>query len=72
MLVSFVKVAATFTERRDAVVNAIALALSNAPLEAMNSTVRLISHRARRFRRLESLLAMIRFVCGRVPVALPT
>jgi transposase len=72
MLIPFLTVAATLTEHRDGIVNAIALGLSNARLEAMNSTVRLISHRSRGFRRLESLLAMIRLVCGKVPVALPT
>jgi transposase len=46
--------------------------LSNAGLEGMNSTVRLLSHRARGYRRLSSLLAMITLVCGRIPVALPT
>jgi transposase len=72
LLVPFVRVAATLSEHAEAVVNAIKLGLSNARLEAMNSTVRLISHRSRGFRRLESLLAMIRLVCGKVPVALPT
>ena len=72
VLVPFVRVATTLTEHREGIVNAIALGLSNARLEAMNSTVRLISHRSRGFRRLESLLAMIRLVCGKVPVALPT
>jgi len=71
-LVPFVKVATTLAEHREGIVNAIALGLSNARLEARNSTVRLISHRSRGFRRLESLLAMIRLVCGKVPVALPT
>jgi len=72
LLVPFIKVARTLREHRDAILNAIRLGLSNARLEAMNSTVRLISHRSRGFRRLESLLAMIRLVCGKVPVALPT
>jgi len=72
VLVPFIKVAATLAQHRDAIVNAIMLGLSNARLEAMNSTVRLISHRSRGFRRLESLLAMIQLVCGKVPVALPT
>lgn len=68
----FARVAATLTLNAESIVNAIRLGLSNARLEAMNSTVRLISHRSRGFRRLESLLAMIRLVCGKVPVALPT
>jgi len=50
VLVPFIKVAATLAEHRDAIVNAIMLGLSNARLEAMNSTVRLISHRSRGFR----------------------
>jgi transposase len=72
VLVPFVRVARTLAEHREGIVNAIALGLSNARLEAMNSTVRLISHRSRGFRRLESLLAMIRLVCGKIPVTLPT
>lgn len=72
LLVPFVKLARTLNEHRDGIVNAIRLGLSNARLEAMNSTVRLISHRSRGFRRLDSLLALIRLVCGRIPVALPT
>lgn len=71
-LIPFIKVATTLSEHREGILNAIALDLSNARLEAMNSTIRLISHRSRGFRRLESLLAMIRLVCGKVPVALPT
>lgn len=72
LLVPFVKLARTLSEHRDGIVNAIRLGLSNARLEAMNSTVRLISHRSRGFRRLDSLLALIRLVCGRVPITLPT
>ncbi len=68
----FMPVAITFEEHAEAIVNAILLGLSNARLEAMNSTVRLISHRSRGFRRLESLLALIQLVCGRISVALPT
>lgn len=68
----FVRTALTLDTHREQVANAIALGLTNARLEGMNSTVRLISHRARGFRRLDSLLAMITLVCGRVPVQLPT
>ena len=68
----FVRTALTFDTHRDQVANAIALGITNARLEGMNSTVRLLSHRARGFRRLESLPAMITLVCGRVPVQLPT
>jgi transposase len=68
----FVRCALTLDTHRDLVVNAITQRLSNARLEGMNSTVRLLSHRARGYRRLSSLLAMITLVCGRIPVALPT
>lgn len=68
----FVRCALTIDGHRDLVVNAITERLSNARLEGMNSTVRLLSHRARGYRRLQSLLAMLTLVCGRIPVALPT
>lgn len=68
----FIRTALTLDTHREYVANAIVLGLSNARLEGMNSTVRLISHRARGFRRLDSLLAMITLVCGRIPVQLPT
>lgn len=68
----FIRCALTIDLHRDLVVNAITERLSNARLEGMNSTVRLLSHRARGYRRLSSLLAMITLVCGRIPVTLPT
>jgi transposase len=68
----FRKVALTLADHAAAVINAIRLGINNARLEAMNSTVRLISHRSRGFRRVESLLALIQLVCGKIPVALPT
>lgn len=68
----FIRCALTIDTHRELVVNAITERLSNARLEGMNSTVRLLSHRARGYRRLSSLLAMITLVCGRIPVALPT
>jgi transposase len=67
----FVRIAITFDTHRQAIANAITLAITNARLEGMNSTVRLLSHRARGFRRLDSLLAIITLVCGHVPVQLP-
>ncbi len=68
----FVVCGLTIDTHRELVVNAITERLSNARLEGMNSTVRLLSHRARGYRRLASLLAMITLVCGRIPVRLPT
>jgi len=71
-LPEFRRVARTFTAHAEAIVNAIHLGINNARIEAMNSTVRLMSHRSRGFRRVESLLALIQLVCGKIPVALPT
>ena len=68
----FARVARTLSRHFGGIVNAILLGISNARLEAMNSTVRLISHRSCGFRRIDSLVALIRLVCGRIPVALPT
>jgi transposase len=68
----FVRCAITLDRHGEAVANAVALGITNARLEAMNSTVRLMSHRARGFRRLQSLLSLITLVCGRIPIALPT
>ena len=71
-LPEFRRVARTFTANAERIVNAIHLGINNARIEAMNSTVRLMSHRSRGFRRVESLLALIQLVCGKIPVALPT
>ena len=71
-LETFGTTALTLTDHAPAIVNAIRLGINNARLEAMNSTVRLMSHRSRGFRRVESLLALIQLVCGKIPVALPT
>jgi len=68
----FIRTALTLDLHRPYIANAITHKLSNARLEGMNSTVRLISHRARGFRRLDSLLAMLTLICGRIPVQLPT
>ena len=68
----FRKTALTLADNAEAICNAIRLGLNNARIEAMNSTVRLMSHRSRGFRRVESLLALIQLVCGKIPVALPT
>jgi len=68
----FQRTALTLDCYRGEIANAITLGLTNARLEDMNSTVRLISHRARGFRRLESLLSMLMLICGRIPVELPT
>ncbi len=64
--------AATVRRHAEAIPNAIRLGITNARLEGLNSTVRLISHRSRGFRRVESLIAPIHLACGTVTLALPT
>jgi transposase len=68
----FVRVAITIDRHAKSIRDAVILGVNNARLEAMNSTVRLLSHRAWGFRRLESPLSLVTLACGRVPVNLPT
>jgi transposase len=68
----FSRLAGTLTEHAGRILNTIALRLSNGRIEALNSTVRLLSHRARGFRRVDNLIGLIHLVCGRVQVELPT
>jgi len=68
----FTRLGASLERHAQAILNTIILRLSNGRLEALNSTVRLISHRARGFRRVESLIALIHLTCGRIHVELPT
>lgn len=68
----FARLARTLERHAQAILNTIILHLSNGRLEALNSTVRPISHRARGFRRVESLIALIHLTCGRIHVELPT
>ncbi len=67
----FIRVAITFERHAEAIANAIWLGTNNARLEAMNSTVRLMSHRARGFRRLQSLLSLITLCAAGSPWRYP-
>jgi transposase len=67
-----VRAAVTLEAHAERIVNAIRLGINNARIEAMNSTTRLLSHRSRGFRRVDSMIALIHLVCGRVSVTLPT
>jgi len=64
----FTRLGATLANHSELILNAISHRLSNGRLEALNSTVRLLSHRARGFRRVDHLI----LVCGGVSVELPT
>jgi hypothetical protein len=54
------------------ILDTVRLRLSNGRIEAMTSTVRLLSHRSRGFRRRDNPIALIHLVCGRAQIALPT
>jgi transposase len=68
----FTRLAHSIHRHLDRITNTIQHQITNGRIEALNSTVRLISHRARGLRRVENLIALIHLICGRVPVTLPT
>jgi transposase len=67
----FVRLARTLRARRDGVLAAIRLGLSNARLEGLNSKVRLISHRSFGFHSAAPLIALIYLCCGGLTIELP-
>lgn len=67
----FVKAARTLRARRDGVLAAIRLGLSNGRLEGLNSKVRLISHRSYGFHSAAPLIALIYLCCGGINIDLP-
>ncbi len=67
----FVKLARTIRKHRAGVLAAIELNLSNGRLEALNSKVRLLSHRAYGFHSADALIAMIYLCCAGITIALP-
>jgi len=67
----FVKLACTIRKHKAGVLAAIELGLSNGRLEALNSKVRLLSHRAYGFHSADALIAMIYLCCAGIQIALP-
>jgi transposase len=67
----FVKLARTIRKHKSGVLAAMKLELSNGRLEAMNSKVRLLSHRAYGFHSANALIAMIYLCCAGIQIALP-
>jgi transposase len=67
----FIKLARTIRNHKAGVLAAIELGLSNGRLEALNSKVRLISHRAYGFHSPNALIAMIYLCCAGIQIALP-
>ncbi|MGZ6640084.1 MAG: ISL3 family transposase [Solirubrobacteraceae bacterium] len=67
----FVKLARTIRKHKAGVLAAIEMNLSNGRLEALNSKVRLLSHRAYGFHSADALIAMIYLCCAGITIALP-
>ena len=67
----FVKLARTIRQHKSGVIAAIELDISNGRLEALNSRVRLISHRAHGFHSADALIAMIYLCCAGITISLP-
>lgn len=67
----FVKLARTIRKHKPGVLAAIELGLSNGRLEALNSKVRLLSHRAYGFHSADALIAMIYLCCAGIQIPLP-
>jgi transposase len=67
----FVKLARTIRKHKAGVLAAVELGLSNGRLEALNSKVRLLSHRAYGFHSADALIAMIYLCCAGIQIALP-
>ena len=67
----FVKLARTLRARRDGVLAAIRLGLSNGRMEGLNSKVRLLSHRSFGFHSANPLIALIYLTCTGLTIAPP-
>ena len=67
----FVKLARTIRKHKAGVLAAVELGISNGRLEALNSKVRLLSHRAYGFHSADALIAMIYLCCAGITIALP-
>jgi len=67
----FVKLARTLRARRDGILAAIRLGLSNGRMEGLNSKVRLLSHRSFGFHGPEPLIALIYLCCSGLTINPP-
>jgi len=67
----FIKLARTIRKHKSGVLAAIELGISNGRLEALNSRVRLISHRAHGFHSADALIAMVYLCCAGIQIELP-
>jgi transposase len=70
-LASFVKLAKTITEHRASIAATLRLGLTNARIEAVNTTLRLIVRRAYGFHSAAALIALAMLTCGGLRPTLP-
>jgi transposase len=70
-LKAFVKLARTLRARRDGILAAIRLGLSNGRMEGLNSKVRLLSHRSFGFHGPKPLIALIYLCCSHLTINPP-
>jgi transposase len=70
-LEAFIKLARTIRAHRDGILAAIRLGLNNGRLEALNSRIRLISHRSFGFHSAAPLIALIYLCCTGILIDLP-
>ena len=67
----FVKLARTIRKHKEGVLAAVEIGINNGRLEALNSKVKLLSHRAYGFHSADALIAMIYLCCAGIQIALP-
>jgi transposase len=67
----FIKLARTLRQHKQGLLAAIEIGISNGRLEALNSKVRLLSHRAYGFHSADALIAMIYLCCAGIQIPLP-
>jgi transposase len=67
----FVNLARTIRKHKSGVLAAVEIGISNGRLEALNSKVRLLSHRAYGFHSADALIAMIYLCCAGIQIDLP-
>jgi len=70
-LAPFVKCARTMRERRDLILNAVELGISNGRVEGLNTKVRLIVRRAYGFHTADAALALVMLAAGPINLRLP-
>lgn len=67
----FVRLSKTVRKHYDGILLAITTGLTNARLEAMNSRIRLLNHRAHGFHHAESLIGMVYLCCAGIQISTP-